>query len=187
MKLFIKSMVCDRCIMVVRQQLENLNFKIENCILGQVDILPEPGSEQLTEIASALKLLGFELIDNKRDLLVERIKTAIIQKIHHSDLTDAHFNFSTYLSRELGKDYSTLSRLFSESQEITVERYIIQQKIEKVKELLEYKQLNLTQIAWELGYSSSAHLSSQFKQITGFSPSQFKLKNILPRSPIDKI
>ncbi len=185
--LHIKNMVCDRCIMVVRQQLENLNLQVIDIVLGIVNIKPEPEGVKLSEISSALRVLGFELIDNTRDQLIDRIKTLIIEKIHHGDLTEAHFNFSSYLAVSLGKDYPYLSRQFSETEDITVERFIIQQKVEKVKEFLEYRQLNLNEIAWQLGYSSSAHLSTQFKQITGLTPSQYKVNAFIARTPVDKI
>lgn len=187
MTLHIKNMVCDRCILVVRQQLENLNFQVIDIVLGIVNIEPEPEQVKLSEISSALRVLGFELIDNTRDQLIDRIKTLIIEKIHHGDLTESNFNFSSYLAVSLGKDYAYLSRRFSETEDITVERFIIQQKVEKVKEFIEYRQLNLNEIAMQLGYSSSAHLSTQFKQVTGFTPSQYKVNRFIPRTPVDKI
>jgi len=187
MILHIKNMVCDRCIMVVRQQLENLGFQTRDIVLGSANVQPEPDSNQLIGISSSLKLLGFELIDNEKDRIVQRIKSLIIEKVHHTDLADAPFSFSEFLSGKFNKDYAYLSRMFSESEDTTIEKFIIQQKIEKVKELLEYGELNLNEIAWKMGYSSSAHLSAQFKNITGLTPSQFKASEQARRKPIDKI
>jgi AraC-like DNA-binding protein len=187
MILHIKNMVCDRCIMVVRQQLQNIGFNVDEVNLGIASIEPEPDGEQLSLISSQLKLLGFELLDNEKDQMVERIKSLIIEKVHHSDLADKHLNFSQYLSDGLNKEYAYLSRMFSDAEDMTIEKFIIQQKIEKVKELLEYGQLNLNEITWEMGYSSSAHLSTQFKAITGLTPSQFKALGKRRRKPIDKL
>jgi AraC family transcriptional regulator len=186
MTLHIKNMVCDRCIMVVRQQLENLGFKVDSIALGVADVNPEPTAEQTGKISSALKVLGFELIDSEKDKLAERIKALIIEKVHYGDLADGRTNFSEYLSSGLNKDYSYLSRLFSEAEDTTIEKFIIQQKIEKVKELLEYGELNLNEIAFKMGYSSSAHLSAQFKTITGVTPSNYKASG-QSRRPLDSI
>jgi AraC family transcriptional regulator len=187
MVLHIKNMVCDRCIMVVRQQLENIGLNVGEVSLGSAEVQPAPDSEQLNLISSQLKLLGFELLDNEKDRMVERIKNLFIEKVHYSDLADAHLNFSQYLSEGLNKDYAYLSRMFSDAEDMTIEKFIIQQKIEKVKELLEYGQLNLNEITWKMGYSSSAHLSAQFKSVTGLTPSQFKSSGQGQRGAIDKI
>lgn len=187
MILYIKNMVCDRCVMVVQQQLENSGFRVISITLGNAVVEPEPDAVQLSAISSSLKLLGFELIDNEKDRVVQRIKDLIIKKVHHSDLADTHLIFSEYLSDQVHKDYTYLSRMFSESEDTTIEKFIIQQKIEKVKELLEYGELNINEIAWKMGYSSSAHLSAQFKSITGLTPSQFKIAEQHQRKAIDKI
>lgn len=187
MTLYIKNMVCDRCIMVVKQQLENLGFLVPTISLGNALVQPEPDADQLSAISSALKVLGFELIDNEKDRVVQRIKDLIIEKVHHSDLADARLSFSDYLADRLHKDYTYLSRMFSESEDTTIEKFIIQQKTEKVKELLEYGELNMNEIAWKMGYSSSAHLSAQFKSVTGMSPSQYKLLEQVSRKSLDKI
>ncbi|WP_246230536.1 helix-turn-helix domain-containing protein [Mucilaginibacter humi] len=173
--------------MVVRQQLENIGLDVGEVNLGTATVQPEPDSEQLSQVASQLKLLGFELLDNEKDQMVGRIKSLIIEKVHHSDLADSHLNFSQYLSDGLNKDYAYLSRMFSEAEDTTIEKFIIQQKIEKVKELLEYGELNLNEITWKMGYSSSAHLSAQFKAVTGITPSRFKASQPGKRKPIDKI
>ena len=180
-------MVCDRCIMVVSQQLEHLDFRVNDISLGTVEVDPDPSEQQLNQIDSALKALGFELIDKDKDKLIESIRNIIIELIHHSEQKELHVNFTEVLSDRLHRDYSYLSRLFSESEGITIEKFIIQQKIEKVKELLQYGELNLNEIAWKMGYSSSAHLSNQFKAITGQSPSEFKALKIQLRKPIDRI
>ena len=180
-------MVCDRCIMVVKQQLENSGFRVTEISLGSAKVSPEPETVQLSAINSSLKLLGFELIDNEKDRMVEQLKKLIIGKIHHSDLADTHINYSDYLSAELNKDYAFLSRLFSEAEDITIEKFIIQQKVEKVKELLQYNELNINEIAWKMGYSSNAHLSAQFKNITGVTPSQYKSSRPVKRKSLDKL
>lgn len=180
-------MVCDRCIMVVRQQLEHLDFQVDDITLGTAEVHPEPSEQQLNEISSALNVLGFELIDKEKDKLIERIRNIIIELIHHSDQAELHVNFTETLSDKLHKDYGYLSRLFSESEDLTIEKFIIQQKIEKVKELFQYGELNLNEIAWKMGYSSSAHLSNQFKAVTGLSPREFKTQERLSRKPLDKI
>lgn len=186
MLLRIKNMVCDRCLMIVRQQLESLGFHVNEVILGQADITPEPDEERVQLIASALKVPGFELISSETEKTVEAIKNVVIDLIHHSDLSEMNVTFSDMISRRVGKDYAYLSRLFSNSQDKTIERYIIEQKVERIKELLEYGELNFNEIAYRMGYSSSAHLSTQFKAITGMTPSLFKASG-KTRRPIDKI
>lgn len=180
-------MVCDRCILIVRQQLENLNFAIKEISLGQVEIQPEPSKEQLQDITAAFNLLGFELIDKEKDQLIEKIKTQVIELVHYSELNEIHESLISLIARRLHREYAYLSRLFSDSEGITIEKYIIQQKTEKVKELLEYGQLNLNEIAYKMGYSSSAHLSTQFKSVTGITPSKYKLSGTGDRKPLDHI
>ncbi len=187
MQLHIKNMVCNRCIAVVQQQLHQLGFEVKDIALGLVTISPEPDEVRLGNIASALKILGFELIDKEKDQTIERIKNIIIEVIHHSDSADQQPVFSQLLADRLHKDYHFLSRLFSSKEELTIEKFIIQQKVEKIKELLQYGELNLNEIALKMGYSSSAHLSNQFKSITGLSPSSFKLSSKNNRKPIDKV
>jgi AraC family transcriptional regulator len=187
MILHIKNMVCDRCIMVVDQQLKALGFIVTRSELGHVTIAEEPDELQLSKIRAALKLMGFELLDEKRKQMVESIKNVIIEMIHHTEPDDIKINYSDYISSRLQKDYPFLSSLFSESEDITIEKYIINQKIERVKELLEYEELNLNQIALKMGYSSTAHLSTQFKNVTGITPSKFKLLESKKRKPLDMI
>ena len=187
MVLHIKNMVCDRCIMVVDQQLGSLGFTVTSSALGQVSIAEEANEQDLTKIRAALKLLGFELIDEKRKQLVERIKNVIVEMVHHTEPQDIRINYSDFISARLGRDYPYLSSLFSESEDITIEKYIINQKIEKVKELLEYDEMNLNQIALQMGYSSTAHLSTQFKNVTGMTPSKFKASESKKRKPLDMV
>nr|WP_294945762.1 AraC family transcriptional regulator [uncultured Mucilaginibacter sp.] len=173
--------------MVVKQQLDNSGFHVNAISLGNASVQPDPDVNQISEISSALKVLGFELIDNEKNRIVQRVKDLIIEKVHYSDLADGRFSFSNFLSDQFHKDYTYLSRMFSEAEDTTIEKFIIQQKIEKVKELLEYGELNMNEIAWKMGYSSSAHLSAQFKSVTGITPSQFKVSEPGHRTPIDKI
>jgi AraC-like DNA-binding protein len=187
MTLHIKNMVCDRCILVVRQQLENLGFAVDDIALGAVEISPDPDDEQMQLIASALKVPGFELINKESDKTVEAVKNAVIEMVHHTDLSEMHTSYSSLIASRVDKDYAYLSRLFSNSQETTIEQFIIQQKVEKIKELIEYGELNLHEIAYRMGYSSSAHLSSQFKSVTRLTPSQFRSSEHVRRKPIDKI
>jgi len=138
-------------------------------------------------ISAALKVPGFELINKDADKTVEAIKNAVIELVHHSDLSEMHKSYSTLIANRVGKDYTHLSRLFSNAQDTTIERFIIQQRVAKIKELLEYGELNLNEIAYQMGYSSSAHLSTQFKSVTGMTPSSFKSSEWGERKPIDKI
>ena len=173
-ELFIKNMVCDRCRMVVGQELERLGLHVTSVQLGAAQILEKLDKQQREGLAENLSKLGFELLDDARSKNVEQIKKIIIQKIHHSEYLDIKVNWSALLADELHQDYKHLSGLFSTVVGITLEQYIIQQKIERVKELLFYDELNLGEISYKLGYSSVAHLSAQFKKVTGQTPSQFK-------------
>lgn len=173
--LYIKNMVCNRCVMAVRQELERHGLHPEKVSLGEATIREDDLAEhQLTKLDKALVELGFERIDDRKGRIIELIKKKIIQVIHHSDKIDLKVNWSDLLSDELHYEYNYLSNLFSSVEGITLEQYIIRQKIEKVKELLFYDELTLSQIADKLGYSSVAHLSAQFKKVTGFTPSEMK-------------
>lgn len=187
MQLYVKNMVCDRCILIVRQQLENLGFTVDQIALGKVTVNPEPDQPGLQQISSVLQVLGFELIDKDKDQVIEQIKTQVIELVHYSDLSTLRQSLMHIIAEKLNKDYVYLSRLFSEAEGITIEKYIIQQKIEKVKELLEYGELNLNEIAYQMGYSSSAHLSTQFKAVTGMPPSKYKLQPAGDRKPLDQV
>lgn len=183
-------MVCNRCILVVEQELEKLGLHSEKVTLGEVTLKENDLSkEQLEKLDAALVNKGFERIDDRKSRLIEVIKTKIIQRIHHGESLDRKLNWSTILSEELHLEYNYLSGLFSSVEGITLEHYIIHQKIERAKELLFYDELNLTQIADQLGYSSVAHLSAQFKKITGLTPSELKKSREMDqkRKPLDHI
>lgn len=183
-------MVCNRCIMVVKQELENQGLHPEKLSLGEVTIVEDKLSEpQQKKLDEGLIGLGFERIDDRKARLIEAMKNKIIQVVHHSSRIDLKVNWSTILSDELHYEYNYLSNLFSSVEGITVEQYIIRQKIEKVKELLFYDELNLSQIANRMGYSSVAHLSAQFKKVTGLTPSEMKKSRDLDhnRKPLDSI
>lgn len=179
-------MVCNRCKMVVRSQLETMGLHPTNIELGEVDLAETPGRKQLQEIDATLKAVGFELIDDKKSKTIEKIKNAIISLIHHSD-EELKTNLSAFISKELQLDYTYLSNLFSAIEGITIEKYYINQRIEKVKELLVYDELSLSEIAYQLGYSSVAYLSNQFKKVTGFTPSYFKTLTVNRRKNIDNL
>jgi AraC family transcriptional regulator len=187
MVLHVKNMVCDRCVLSVRNQLESLNFVVKDITLGTVDVYPDPTGEQLQDISSSLSLLGFELLDKEKDQLIERIKNQVIDLVHYSNLNEITQSLMVIISERLKKDYAFLSRLFSDSEGLTIEKYIIHQKIEKVKELIEYGELNLSEISYKMGYSSSAHLSTQFKSVTGITPSQYRVSDQKGRKPLDQI
>jgi AraC family transcriptional regulator len=187
-RLYIKNMVCDRCKMVVKSELQKLGLSPLSVSLGEVQLNEEISSDLLLKIDASLSSVGFERIDDRKGRLVESIKKKIIELIHHADHVDRKFNWSNILSEALHYDYNYLSNLFSSVEGITLEQFIIRHKIEKAKELLFYDELTLSQIANKLGYSSVAHLSAQFKKITGFTPSDLK-KTRQPdqvRKPIDK-
>jgi AraC family transcriptional regulator len=178
-------MVCHRCKMVVKAELEKLNLHPVSIALGEVAIEEkELSKEHLNNLSQALQAVGFELIDNRRSKLIEEIKTFIIDTVHYKEEKPTK-NYSELLSQHLHHDYSYLSSLFSEVEGITIEQFIINQKIEKVKELMTYDELSLSQIAFQLGYSSTAHLSTQFKKITGLSPSDFKKMGLQGRMSLD--
>jgi len=166
-------MVCIRCKMVVKSELEKLGLHYITVELGEVEIMEELSAEQVDQLSIALKKSGLELIDDKRSILVERIKTLIIEQVDYTE-DQIKTNLSDYLSEKLNHSYSYISNLFSEVKGTTIEQYYLTHKIEKVKELLVYNELNLTEIAWKLHYSSVAHLSNQFKKMTGLTPTHFK-------------
>jgi AraC family transcriptional regulator len=185
MELKIKNMVCDRCIQRVKLLLDGSEIKYSEIDLGSVQ-LEQPLSREDEEIlASQLKELGFELLSDRDSQFIEAVKNAIIKLIYHQPDYLKKFTISAYIEKEVGKDYKWLSALFSSKEGNTIEHYVITQKIERVKELLSYKELNIGEIADKLHYSSVAHLSNQFKKITGKTPSQFK--TIGTRKALDKL
>jgi YesN/AraC family two-component response regulator len=183
---FIKNMVCNRCIMVVRNVFEGLGYAPVNIVLGEVETNRPVSDSDIPKLKEALTTYGFELIDDAKSRIIERIKNAIVQLIHHSE-NAPKVNYSQYIESQLHKDYSYLSSLFSEIEGTTIEKYIINQKIEKVKELLVYDELTLSEIADKLGYSNVAYLSGQFKKVTGLTPSHFKQIKESKRKPLDEV
>lgn len=173
MKLFIKNMVSIRCKMVVKSTLETLRLHYTAVELGEVEIKENISAKTKDVLRIALLKSGFELMDDKKAMLVERIKNTVVEMVHYSDELPKT-NFSYFLSKKLGYKYNHLSSLFSEVKGITIEHYIISHKIERVKEMLVYNELTLSEIAWKLHYSSVSHLSNQFKKVTGLTPSFFK-------------
>ncbi|MFN2458501.1 MAG: helix-turn-helix domain-containing protein [Chitinophagaceae bacterium] len=172
--------------MVVRELAEKAGLKPLSVGLGEVELAAIPQKQQLTELSVNLKKAGFELLDDKKQQLIEKIKNIIIKQVHYSEMDEPH-KFSEILSKQTHKDYSYLSNLFSEVESITIEKYIINQKIEKVKELLVYDELSISEMAYKLGYSSVAHLSAQFKKVTGLTPGHFKKLRSQHRKPLDKV
>jgi AraC family transcriptional regulator len=179
-------MVCNRCIMVVRQEFEKAGLKPDAVKMGEVELPEKPSSVQLEKITTTLQQLGFEILDDQKQKLIEKIRTLLIDKIQSGEIEE-HFILSDFIGKTFNKDYSQISRLFSEVEGVTIEQFFIHQKIEKVKELIAYNELTLSEIAWKLGYSSVAHLSAQFKKVTGFTPSQIKKHPINNRKSLDKI
>ncbi|WP_319478864.1 AraC family transcriptional regulator [uncultured Draconibacterium sp.] len=178
MKLYIKNMVCIRCQMVVKAELEKLGLRYVYVKIGEANIIGDVQLEQLEQLKVDLKKAGLLLMDNKKSVLVEKIKSAIIELVHYTE-DQIKVNLSDYLSEKLNYDYTYLSNLFSEVKGTTIEKFYLTHKIERVKELIVYDELNLSEIAFKMHYSSVAHLSNQFKKYTGLTPTHFKkLKNI---------
>lgn len=167
-------MVCSRCQMVVKNELEKLGITPLKVDLGEIELAENLTDEQKTAFTESLHLHSFELIEDKKSRIIEKIKNVIVDLVHYHD-NDSKINLSLFLSEQLSHDYNYLSTLFSETNGITIEQYFIAQKIEKVKELLMYDELTLSEIAFKLNYSSVGYLSNQFKKVTGLTPSSFKL------------
>jgi AraC family transcriptional regulator len=178
-------MVCQRCIRAVEKSLTDIGAEPLHVSLGEVILQSPLATDELEQFKSQLKHLGFELLDDNRSQQIVKIKSIIVDHIHYQE--DEKFAFSKVLSNELNKEYSQLSKLFSETEGITIEQFVILQKIEKVKELLAYKEMNLNEISYKLGYSSVAHLSAQFKKVTGLTPSQFKAQGSDLRKSLDRV
>lgn len=180
-------MVCDRCKMVVRAELNKIGLTPFLIQLGEVELAEEKLSKDvLRQIDAILSEVGFELIDNRLGRIIEKIKKVIITVVHSGDEYPST-KFSEYISQQLHYDYSYLSRLFSQTEGITIEHYIIYQKIERAKELIFYDELSFKSIAYQLGYSSPAHLSAQFKKLTGMTPKVFKGLQKRNRTGLDKV
>jgi AraC-like DNA-binding protein len=186
MKLYIKNMVCDRCKMAVKHELDKNKIAYQNLELGEVELVEEPADKILNQFSNGIAALGFELIEDKKARTISKIKSSIIELIRKTD--DLHkIKLSAHISDKLNKDYDSLSSLFSEVEGVTLEKYFIEQKIERVKELLVYDELTLSQIAANLGYSSVNHLSSQFKKVTGLTPTHFKKIGSQKRKSLDQV
>jgi YesN/AraC family two-component response regulator len=179
-------MVCNRCIMVVQQVFESLGYTPVRISLGNVETANPISEDELEKLRKTLLGYGFELIDDTKSRIIEKIKNTIVQSIHHTN-EDLKVNYSEYIELHLNRDYAYLSSLFSEVEGTTIEKYIILQKIERVKELLVYDELTLSEIAYKMGYSNVAYLSSQFKKITGLTPSHFKQVKENKRTPLDEV
>jgi AraC-like DNA-binding protein len=184
--LHIKNMVCNRCVMVVEGLLRGLGIEPVSVTLGEAVLASEPDKTTLGKIGVALRAVGFELIDDRRSRLVEQVKNAIVELVHHSD-TALKTNLSDYIAERTRHDYGYISGLFSEIENTTIEKYFIAQKIERVKELLVYGEMNLNEIADAAGYSSAAHLSAQFKKVTGVTPGHFRQIKEKKRKPLDEV
>lgn len=185
--LFIKNMVCGRCIRVVSEGLMALGLDVKMVELGEAVVMGDLSAGQLEKARLSLEASGFELIEDKKAKMVEKIRNLIIDLVHYKDGSERTVNYSDYIADKLGKDYHYLSSLFSSIENVTIEKFIILQKIERVKELLVYDEYSLSEIAFKLGYSSVAHLSNQFKQVTGFSPTEYKKLKSHKRKPLDGV
>ena len=186
--LYVKNMVCDRCIRVVREELTKIKLDVRSVSLGEVTVAGAAKELPMESIKSVLDENGFELIEDRKAKTIEQMKLAIIKLVREDhDKLGKRARFSEYLSKELGLDYHYLSTLFSSVENVTVEQFIILQRIERAKELLKYGELTLSEIAYKLGYSSVQHLSNQFKAITGFTPTRFRSLTGQVRKPIDRV
>lgn len=179
-------MVSIRCKMIVKAELKKLGLHYVNVELGVIDVLEDISNEQRAKLKIALHKSGLELMEDKKSMLIEKIKNTIVEMIHYTDEIPK-INFSNYLSDKLQYDYTYLANLFSETEGTTIEHFIILHKIERVKELIIYDELNLTEIAWKLHYSSVGALSNQFKKVTGLSPSFFKSLKNKKRNPLENV
>jgi AraC-like DNA-binding protein len=179
-------MVSNRCKMLVKSELEKLGLHDISVEFCEVEIAGSITPDQSTQLNAGLKKKGFALMDDKKSILIERIKTIIIELVHYSD-NQLKINFSDYLSERLDYDYTYLANIFSENQGITIEHFFITHKIERVKELLIYDELNITEIAYKMHYSSAAHMSNQFKKMTGLTPSHYKHLKLKKRKPLENV
>jgi len=186
MTIYIKNMVCNRCKMVVKSTIEKLGLHPMQVELGEVTLQENDISPVKEQLKEELQSFGFDLLDNKKTKTIEKIKNRIIDLVQNKN-SELQILLSDYLTQELHQDYSALSNLFSQVEGITIEKYYILQKIEKVKELLVYDELTLSEIAFQLNYSSVAYLSNQFKKVTGLTPSHFKKMRTIKRRPLEEL
>ncbi len=186
MKIYIKNMVCDRCKMVVKSELEQLGLQPLAVELGEVELKEELTNEEKERLNTRFRELGFELIDDKKSRLIERVKNLVVELVHHSD-QQLNMNVSDYLMQFIPMEYKYLSNLFSEVEGTTIEKFYIAQRLERVKELLVYDELSLSEIADQMGYSSVAYLSTQFKKVVGLTPSHFKSIKASKRKSLDHL
>ncbi|PTX18453.1 helix-turn-helix protein [Pontibacter mucosus] len=180
-------MVCDRCKRVVAEELQKLGYTVHQVNLGEAEVSASEGNPDLEQIREMLESNGFELLDDRKTQLIEKVKLAVIELVREAGESDLHINTSDYIAEKLDLDYNYVSSLFSASEGITIEKYLILQRIELVKELLVYDELSLKEIAYKLGYSSVAHLSNQFKKVTGLTPSHFKKIKSDKRKTLDRV
>ncbi|TDN36913.1 AraC family transcriptional regulator [Hymenobacter sp. UV11] len=174
-RLFIRNMVCPQCVRVVRRKLEEVGLSVQFVALGAADVLPPPNSElPFAAVRASLEEVGFEVVEDLARQLVEQTKTLVLELVHYTAPADRVHNFSYYLSQRLQRDYHYLSQIFSSHEGLTLEKYIIRQKVERAKELLSYQEATVADVAQQLGYSSAAYLTNQFRQVTGLSPSEFQ-------------
>jgi AraC family transcriptional regulator len=183
----VKNMVCPRCIKVVKEELEKLGLEVVHIQLGTVGVKSNTDTFEWQYVKNTLEKEGFELLEDKQAMIAEAIKSVIIEFIYSGTIEDSYNNLSDYIAQTLGKDYHTLSTAFSSVEKMTIEKYFILQRVERVKELLSYQELNLSEIARKLGFSSISHLSGQFKSVVGISPTQFKKDGGDNRKFIDKV
>jgi AraC family transcriptional regulator len=183
--LYVKNMVCDRCVRVVTQELKAIGLDVRGVTLGEVVLTGSSRDLPMSQIKKTLEENGFELIEDRKARTVELLKLAIIKLVRETG--DRKLKYSAYLSKELGLEYHQLSTLFSSVENITIEQYIIRQRVERAKELLKYGEKTLSEIAFDLGYSSVQHLSNQFKRITGMTPTVFKRMTTNTRNPLDRV
>ncbi len=184
--LYIKNMVCRRCILAVGQILEKNGLDALKVDLGEAQLREAPDADQESALRADLEAYGFELLDDQRSQLIEKVKTCLVEQVQAGELPE-DFSLVKFISATLHRDYSAISKLFSEVEGLTLEQFFILQKIEKVKEWLVYHELTLSEIAFRLGYSSTAYLSSQFKKVTGLTPSAFKNNHAGHRRPLDEV
>lgn len=186
MKLYIRNMVCIRCQMVVKAELEKLGVHYVYVKIGEANITENISTPQREHLDRALRASGLELMDSKKSILVEKIKTTIIELVHYNE-DQIKINLSDFLSQRLNYDYTYMANLFSEVKGITIEQFFLAHKIERVKELIVYDELNLTEIAYKMHYSSVAHLSNQFKKFTGLTPTHFRQLANKRRDPLNNV